>query len=92
MEVFCYRRNELYYPRIILARGRLDTQHLLDRGHISFTDHGRLLISQYLNPSVVRAWGLDSARPPYPFRPEQCRYLDFHRRELFETVHAGRRA
>lgn len=66
--------------------------HLLDRGHISFADDGRLLISQYLNPSVVRAWGLDGVRPPYPFRPEQCRYLDFHRRELFETVHPGRRA
>ena len=31
--------------------------HLIDRGHISFADDGRLLISQRLNPSVARAWG-----------------------------------
>ncbi|HET7757368.1 MAG TPA: HNH endonuclease [Steroidobacteraceae bacterium] len=65
--------------------------HLLDRGHVSFADDGRLLISRHLNPSVARAWGFDRARPPYAFRPEQCRYLDFHRRNVFETVHAGRR-
>ena len=68
--------------------------HLFLRGHISFADDGRLLISRHLNPSVVKAWGLDTPRPLplQPFRAEQRGYLEFHRRNVFEKVSAGRRA
>lgn len=65
--------------------------HLFDRGHISFSNDGRMLVSEYMNPTVMRAWGLLNPRPPHPFRPEQCAYLEFHRRTVFEKVAAGRR-
>ncbi|HET9328897.1 MAG TPA: HNH endonuclease [Steroidobacteraceae bacterium] len=66
-------------------------EHLFERGHISFADDGRLLVSKHLNPTVAKAWGLDQARPPRPFRAEQRAYLEFHRRQVFERVTSGRR-
>jgi putative restriction endonuclease len=66
--------------------------HLFDRGNISFADNGQILISRHLNPLVTKAWGLDKARPPHQFRPEQCEYLDFHRQHIFERVSGGRRS
>lgn len=65
--------------------------HLFLRGHISFADDGRPLISRHLNPSVVTAWALDATRPLQPFGAEQCGYLEFHRRNVFEKISAGRR-
>jgi putative restriction endonuclease len=65
--------------------------HLFDRGHIAFTNDGRVLISEHLNPTVMKAWGLEKIRPPQAFRPEQWVYLDFHRRHFFEKVAGGRR-
>jgi putative restriction endonuclease len=65
--------------------------HLFLRGHISFADDGRLLISRHLNPSVVKAWALDATRPLQPFAAEQRGYLEFHRRNVFEKISAGRR-
>ena len=65
--------------------------HLFLRGHISFADDGRLLISRYLNPSVVKAWGLDANHALQPFAAEQRGYLEFHRRNVFEKISAGRR-
>jgi putative restriction endonuclease len=66
--------------------------HLFNRGHISFADDGQLLLSTHLNPSVSMAWGLDKARRAQPFRAEQCAYLDFHRRQVFEKWGRGRRS
>jgi len=66
--------------------------HLFLRGHISFADDGRLLISRHLNPSVVKAWGLDAARPLQSFGAEQRGYLEFHRCNVFEKISAGRRS
>jgi hypothetical protein len=65
--------------------------HLFDRGHISFSNDGRMLISEHLNPTVLRAWGLDKIRPPQAFRPEQWVYLGFHRQHIFEKIPRGRR-
>jgi len=67
-------------------------QHLFERGQISFADDGRLLVSRHLNPYVIRAWGLEHPAPPRPFAPEQCVYLDYHRRCIFEKLSGGRRA
>ncbi len=67
-------------------------EQLFVRGHISFTNDGRLLISEHMNPTVTRAWGLDRARPPRPFRSEQWVYLDVHRQQVFEKAASGRRA
>ena len=66
-------------------------EHLFCRGYISFSDSGALLVSRYLNPAVLDKWGLKPPRYVDAFRPEQCRYLDYHRTEVFERPVRGRR-
>jgi putative restriction endonuclease len=66
-------------------------EHLFCRGYISFTDAGELLVSRYLNPAVLDKWALNLPRFVVGFRPEQCRYLDYHRIEVFERHVGGRR-
>jgi hypothetical protein len=66
-------------------------EHLFSRGYISFSDSGELLVSRHLNPAVLDKWGLRLPRYVDAFRPEQCRYLDYHRREVFEHHVGGRR-
>ncbi len=65
--------------------------HLFDRGYISFSDGGDLMVSKDLNPLVLGSWGLGLPRNVGAFRPEQCRYLEYHRREVFEKTSGGRR-
>jgi len=65
--------------------------HLFDLGYLSFDDDGTLKVSRYLNPAVLRAWYLDRARRVGPFRPEQRRYLEYHRANVFESHGGGRR-
>jgi hypothetical protein len=65
--------------------------HLFGRGYISFSDSGELLVSRYLNPAVLEKWGLQLPRQVGAFRPEQCRHLEYHRREVFERHVGGRR-
>ena len=66
-------------------------EHLFCRGYISFSDSGELLVSSNLNPAVLDKWGLQPPRHVDAFRPEQCRYLDYHRRDVFERHVGGRR-
>jgi putative restriction endonuclease len=66
-------------------------EHLFTRGYISFSDSGELLVSRNLNPAVLDKWGLRLPRYVDAFRPEQCRYLDYHRGEVFERHIGGRR-
>ena len=66
-------------------------EHLFTRGYISFSDSGELLVSRNLNPAVLDKWGLRLPRYVDAFRPQQCRYLDYHRREVFERHVGGRR-
>lgn len=65
--------------------------HLFGRGYISFADSGELLVSRHLNPAVLEKWGLRLPLHGSAFRPEQCRYLDYHRRNVFEHHTGGRR-
>ena len=65
--------------------------HLFERGYISFTDAGDLLVSQDLNPVVLHHWHIELPLNVGEFRPETCFYLDWHRREVFEQHGAGRR-
>ncbi len=65
--------------------------HLFERGYISFSDEGELLVSQELNPVVLANWHIDLPVNVGEFRPDQCYYLDFHRREVFQQHGAGRR-
>jgi putative restriction endonuclease len=58
--------------------------HLFDRGYISFTDEGELLISRALNPVVLSAWGLRVPMKRKVFNEKQCVYLVYHRNNVFE--------
>ena len=64
-------------------------KHLFDRGHLSFSDAGDLLVSRFLNPEVLRSWGITPTHNAGGFRTEQCKYLEYHRREVFEQLDAG---
>lgn len=65
--------------------------HLFERGYISFSDDGDLLVSQELNPVVLGNWHIQLPLNVGQFRPEQCYFLDYHRREVFQQHGAGRR-
>jgi hypothetical protein len=65
--------------------------HLFERGYISFSDDGDLLVSQELNPVVLNNWHIQLPLNVGEFRPEQCYFLDYHRREAFQQHGAGRR-
>jgi len=65
--------------------------HLFERGYISFSDEGDLLVSQDLNPVVLDNWHIQLPLNVGEFRPEQCFYLEWHRREVYEQHGAGRR-
>jgi hypothetical protein len=65
--------------------------HLFARGYISFTDEGDLLVSRELNPAVLENWRIPLPHNGGPFHPEQRRFLDFHRREIFQQHGGGRR-
>jgi putative restriction endonuclease len=64
---------------------------LFERGYISFSDDGDLLVSSELNPVVLEKWHIDVSMNVGPFQPEQSYYLDHHRREVFQQHGAGRR-
>jgi putative restriction endonuclease len=66
--------------------------HLFDRGYVSFSDAGELLASRHLNPRVLTVWHIVLPSRVDAFRPEQCVYLDYHRREVFEKHDRGRRS
>jgi predicted restriction endonuclease len=59
--------------------------HLFDRGYISFSDAGDLLISESTTPAVLMRWGIVLPRNVGQFRPEQCKYLEYHRRRVFKS-------
>jgi putative restriction endonuclease len=65
--------------------------HLFERGYISFSDDGELLVSQELNPVVLDHWHIRRPLNVVGFRPEQCCFLGYHRREVFQQHGAGRR-
>lgn len=58
--------------------------HLFDRGYISFSDAGKVLVSAGLTKEVLTCWGIRLPRNVGPFRQEQRRYLEYHRREVFQ--------
>jgi hypothetical protein len=64
--------------------------HLFDRGYISFTDDGELLVSKFLNPVVLSDWGLTASIKPKAFSPKQRVYLDYHRTHVFQKHGRGK--
>lgn len=64
---------------------------LFERGLISFSDNGDLLVARTLNPAVLPAWGIVPPRNVGAFQPGQCSYLAYHREQVFEKQEGGRR-
>jgi len=58
---------------------------LFDRGWISFSDSGDLLTAPGAE-QVMEAWNIDPNKNVGRFHPEQCRYLDHHRRMVFKGI------
>jgi hypothetical protein len=58
--------------------------HLFDRGFISFTDNGDLLISPKCSAGVLAAWGISSTMNVGPFRLAQRPYLAHHRAHILK--------
>lgn len=54
--------------------------HLFDRGFISFEDDGKMIISPFLDASVLDAWSIDPGLNVGTFTQAQRPYLDYHRR------------
>jgi hypothetical protein len=63
--------------------------HLFERGYISFTDEGELLVSKALNPVVLSAWGLTAPKRK-AFNEKQRAYLAYHRKSVFEKHGRGK--
>ena len=57
---------------------------LFDRGWISFSDDGLLLISSQEILSVLQNWGINSAMSLGKFKEKQKAYLDYHRKKIFK--------
>jgi len=57
--------------------------HLFDRGYLSFTDAGHIMISPDLSVRTLEMWGIDPETKIGPIRAEQLPYLAFHRDSIF---------
>lgn len=55
---------------------------LFDRGWISFTDNGDLLVT-YGADEVLQAWGIDPESNVGAFSEKQAKYLEYHREHVF---------
>jgi putative restriction endonuclease len=57
--------------------------HLFDRGFISFSSDGALLVSSHLAPNVLASWHLNTNWIVKALRPEQDKFMDYHRQNIF---------
>ena len=55
---------------------------LFDRGIISFSDDGHVLVSKTLPAAILVAWGIDGKCSVGSFNPHQRKYLAYHRRQF----------
>ena len=60
--------------------------HLFDRGWISFTDSGDLLVASVMNQDVLLAWDVSEALNTGPFSPTQASFLEYHRTNVFRDA------
>lgn len=58
--------------------------HLFDRGYISFTDDGQMLISKYLDVNILSAWSIVSTQKVGEFSEKQKDFLEHHRSKVFK--------
>lgn len=59
--------------------------HLFDRGFISFSNSGEILVSKELNPKVLEQWSIHPNQNVGQFKNSQCNYLEFHRDVVFQS-------
>jgi len=57
--------------------------HLFDKGLLSFTDSGALLISPHLDLRILQAWGIPLELNVGIFSNEQSHFLEYHRANVF---------
>jgi len=85
----CNDREKLDGANGLLLSPHID--QLFERGLISFSDAGELLVARQLNPAVLQAWGITLPRQVGAFQTGQCSYLEWHRLQVFEQGEGGRR-
>jgi hypothetical protein len=52
--------------------------HLFDRGFISFSRQGGLLVSTQLSLDILDKWAISLPQSVGHFKPEQCEFLEYH--------------
>lgn len=57
--------------------------HLFDKGFLSFSNDGALLVSTSLDPSVLEMWAIQPMMNVGKFSADQISFLDYHRRVVF---------
>lgn len=57
--------------------------HLFDKGFISFTNEGTLLISSKLDQNIMHQWKIQPDVNVGKFNVNQAHYLEFHRNNIF---------
>jgi hypothetical protein len=65
--------------------------HLFERGYISFSDAGQMLVARQLNSTILKRWAIALPNAARGFAAKQKPYLAWHREHVFEKVEAGRR-
>ena len=58
--------------------------HLFDKGFISFSEEGRILISPYLDRNVLSLWKIDPNLNVGRFNKQQSTYLSYHQKKVFK--------
>jgi putative restriction endonuclease len=58
--------------------------HLFDRGLMSFTNEGNVLVSGRLDPSVLLSWGIEMPLNVGTFNVRQVEFLNYHRSQVFK--------
>ena len=59
--------------------------HLFDRGSITFTNNGKILVAPSLPREILTKWSIDQDRPVGNFAQMQCGYLEYHRDIVFQS-------
>ncbi|MDA9085898.1 HNH endonuclease [Methylophilaceae bacterium] len=78
-------RDSSNFERLDGNNGLLLSPHidkLFDKGFISFSDNGDLIISNKLNQKILDSWSIKRLSNVGPFNIEQMKYLDYHRKNI----------
>ena len=78
-------RDSSNFERLDGNNGLLLSPHidkLFDKGFISFSDNGDLIISNKLNQKILDSWSIKRLSNVGLFNIEQMKYLDYHRKNI----------